>query len=252
VATRCGLRGDLGRPTQPAVVISGLQRSFGTRAVLRGVDLAVAQGECVAVLGPSGCGKSTLLRAVAGLDPTVGDEVRVNGSVAVVFQQPRLLPWKRVCDNVGLGLPRHGRGELIEAALAEVELSARARDWPVTLSGGEAQRAALARALVRRPAVLLLDEPFASLDALTRLRMQGLVLQLWRTHGLAMLVVTHDVDEAIVLADRAVVLDQGGIGLDVPIELPRPRRRASSAFEILRRQLLRHLGVEPDGGGVDP
>jgi sulfonate transport system ATP-binding protein len=229
-------------------VISDLHRSYGNRAVLRGVDLAMAEGECVAVLGPSGCGKSTLLRAVAGLDPVVGGEVRVNGTVAVVFQQPRLLPWKRVCDNVGLGLPRHGNRGLIDAALAEVDLSARARDWPATLSGGEAQRAALARALVRRPAVLLLDEPFGSLDALTRLRMQTLVLQLWRTHGLAMLVVTHDVDEAIVLADRIVVLDQGRIGLDVAIDLPRPRRRAGSAFETLRQHVLRALGVEPDGG----
>jgi sulfonate transport system ATP-binding protein len=201
----------------------------------------------VAVLGQSGCGKSTLLRAVAGLDPSVGDAVRVNGSVAVMFQQPRLLPWKRVCDNVGLGLARQDRDHLVEAALAEVDLSARARDWPATLSGGEAQRAALARALVRRPAVLLLDEPFASLDALTRLRIQRLVVQLWGAHGLAMVVVTHDVDEAIVLADRAVVLERGGIGLDVPIELPRPRRRASAAFESLRLRLLRDLGVEPAG-----
>jgi sulfonate transport system ATP-binding protein len=162
----------------------------------------------------------------------------------VVFQEPRLLPWKRVWRNVALGLNAAAPREKAEAALREVGLAHRLDAWPVTLSGGEAQRAALARALVRAPRLLLLDEPFAALDALTRIKMHGLVTELWRAHAPTTLIVTHDVDEAVLLADRALVLDRGRIAADIAIDLPRPRRHAHPQFAALRARLLGELGVE--------
>jgi sulfonate transport system ATP-binding protein len=196
--------------TAPAHV-AGLVRDFGGRRVLDGLDLTVAPGEFVALLGRSGSGKSTLLRVLAGLDDTdaegVSGVVEVPGSVAVAFQEPRLLPWRSVRDNVRLGLHRDDATEAADRALGEVELTARADAWPLTLSGGEAQRASLARALVREPDLLLLDEPFGALDALTRIAMHRLVLDLWARHRPGILLVTHDVDEALALADRVLVLD---------------------------------------------
>ena len=227
------------------VRVRGLTRSFGGPAVLDDLDLVLRAGEFAALLGRSGSGKSTLLRALAGLDPAAG-AVSVPAARAVVFQEPRLLPWKRVRANVALGLRGPDAGGRAERALAEVGLGHRLDAWPLTLSGGEAQRAALARALVREPALLLLDEPFASLDALTRLRMQAMVEALWRAHGPAVLMVTHDVDEALRLADRVLVLDGGRIALDRPVGLPRPRRRAEPAFAALRADLLAALGVDAD------
>jgi sulfonate transport system ATP-binding protein len=156
------------------------------------------------------------------------------------------MPWKRVWENVALGLPGAGAREKAEQALREVELPHRIDAWPLTLSGGEAQRAGLARALVRDPDLLLLDEPFASLDALTRLRMQGLVANLWKRHGMSALLVTHDVDEALLLADHAVVLQNGRIGQQLRIDLPRPRRHADPHFAALRSELLRALGLTED------
>jgi sulfonate transport system ATP-binding protein len=207
-----------------AVSIRGLTRGFGGPPVLDGLNFSIAQGEFVALLGRSGSGKSTLLRTLAGLDPAPPETLTVPAARAVVFQEPRLLPWKRVLANVILGLRRADSKAKGLAALEEVELSGRAQAWPLTLSGGEAQRAALARALVREPKLLLLDEPFASLDALTRLRMQALVAALWQAHRPAVLLVTHDVDEALLLADRVAVLEHGKIALDVKIPLAPARQ----------------------------
>lgn len=224
--------------------LRGLSQSFGTNRILDAIDLDVAPGEFVALLGRSGSGKTTLLRLLAGLDTPSAGEIHVPQPRAVVFQDPRLLPWKSAWENVVLGLPRSGARERALAALAEVELAHRADAWPLTLSGGEAQRAALARALVREPALLLLDEPFASLDALTRMRMHVLVESLWRHYRPAVLLVTHDVDEAIQLADRVLVLENGRIALDLAVGISRPRSPAYAGFYDLRRTLLRALGVD--------
>jgi sulfonate transport system ATP-binding protein len=226
-----------------AVRVRGFARSFAAVRVLENLDLEIAQGEFVALLGRSGSGKTTLLRTLAGLDPADGQDVAVPGARAVVFQDPRLLPWKSVWRNVVLGLRASDARPRAEAALAEVGLKPRADVWPATLSGGEAQRAALARALIREPQLLLLDEPFASLDALTRIRMHDLVLALWCKHAPAVLIVTHDVDEAISLADRVLVLEGGRIAAQEPIDLPRPRE-VGPGFQAIRRRLLGHLGVD--------
>ena len=176
----------------PAAVvrIRGLVKDFGERRVLHGLDLDIRPGEFVALLGRSGSGKSTLLRALAGLDDETGGELTVSGEVAVAFQEPRLVPWKRVRDNVTLGLRHENSRAAAEVALGEVGLAARGEAWPLTLSGGEAQRASLARALVREPDLLLLDEPFSALDALTRITIHGLVLDLWARHRPGVLLVT--------------------------------------------------------------
>ena len=200
----------------------GLTRCFGGPAVLDALDLTIGQGEFVALLGRSGSGKTTLLRTLAALDPVEEGEVQVPSAVSVVFQESRLLPWKTVRQNVALGLDRPDAKDRAVAALEEVGLGHRLDAWPLTLSGGEAQRVGIARALVREPAFLMLDEPFASLDALTRLRMQAMVGELWQKHRCAVLLVTHDVDEALLLADRAVVLDRGRIRTDLAIDLARP------------------------------
>ncbi|MEZ0109931.1 sulfonate transport system ATP-binding protein [Catenulispora sp. EB89] len=230
-----------------AVRTDGVRREFGGRTVLGGVDLEIRRGEFVALLGASGSGKTTLLRLLAGLDSPDSGTVLVPRQRTVVFQEPRLVPSQRVLGNVALGLPRGAATRATAlAALAEVGLAGHARAWPATLSGGEAQRVALARALVREPGLLLLDEPFAALDALTRLKMQDLVADLVARHRPAVLLVTHDVDEAIRLADRVVVLGGGGrLVLDEPVALARPRDDADPAFPVLRRRLLAELGVTP-------
>ena len=227
------------------VEIAGLTRRFGDNIVLDRLDLRIGDGEFVALLGRSGSGKSTLLRTLAGLDAVEQGSVQAPSRRAVVFQDPRLLPWKRVWRNVALGLEDADPKARALAALAEVELAHRVDAWPGTLSGGEAQRAGLARALVRAPELLLLDEPFAALDALTRLRMQDLVSQLWAAHRPAVLLVTHDVDEAVLLADRVLVLEKGRIAVDERVDLPRPRRAEAPGFVQLRGRLLNALGVHP-------
>ncbi|RTR13807.1 ABC transporter ATP-binding protein [Azospirillum griseum] len=231
---------------KPVVSVRGLVRNFGSGNVLDGLSLDLQPGSFTALLGRSGCGKSTLLRTLARLDPAPEGAVDLPEQRAVVFQEPRLVPWMRVLRNVTLGLRHPDAEQRGLAALAEVGLSHRARAWPLTLSGGEAQRAALARALVREPRLLLLDEPFAALDALTRLRMQGLVETLWRAHAPAVLLVTHDVDEALLLADRAVVMANGRIAADIPIPLARPRRHGDPGFIALRSRLLAELGVDEE------
>ncbi len=230
-----------------AARVRGLSRAFGGRVVLDGVDLDIAPGEFVAMLGVSGTGKSTLLRALAGLDREVTGELSVPGPVAVAFQEPRLLPWRRVLANVALGLRVPDAGAVAGRALEEVGLTERADAWPLTLSGGEAQRAALARALVREPSLLLLDEPFSALDALTRIAMHRLVLRLWERHRPAVLLVTHDVDEALILADRVLVLASGRIVFSGPVEVPRPRDRDNPGLTALRHRLLTELGVNTEG-----
>jgi sulfonate transport system ATP-binding protein len=238
------------RPSEitPAVIAEGVHRSFADRAVLQGLDLSIASNEFVALLGRSGSGKSTFLRILGGLDPDYQGDVLVPERRAVVFQESRLIPWQRILANVVLGLRpgAGGRSELRErglAALGEVDLIDHANDWPLTLSGGEAQRVALARALVREPQLMLLDEPFGALDALTRIRMHALLQDLCARHRPAVLLVTHDVDEAILLADRAVVLVDGRITLDRRIDLARPRDRGDQGFVQLRDRLLLELGV---------
>ncbi|MEU6861266.1 ABC transporter ATP-binding protein [Glycomyces sp. NPDC046736] len=230
---------DLHVPT--AVSVKGLDKSFGSQHVLRGVDLDLAPGEFVALLGRSGSGKSTLLRVLAGLDTDYEGEATVPGRRAVAFQDARLLPWKRVLDNVLLGQKRAKERGL--ETLAEVGLADKAKAWPHTLSGGEGQRAALARALVREPELLLLDEPFGALDALTRLKMHALLRRLWAAHRPSVLLVTHDVEEAIALADRVLVLTEGRISLDAQVELPEHLPRRSPEFADLRDRLLGELGV---------
>ena len=229
-----------------AVQVRGLVRRFTQKGVLDGVDLDIAAGEFVALLGRSGSGKSTLLRALAGLDhDTLGSgSIVVPRGLSVVFQDARLLPWKRVLDNVVLGLDGRDAQARGRDALAEVGLQGREKAWPYELSGGEQQRAALARSLVRKPALLLADEPFGALDALTRIRMHALLRRLIAIHHPAVLLVTHDVDEAIELADRIVVLDGGRIAADIRISLPLAGASRRQRAAELRTHLLGLLGVE--------
>ncbi len=219
--------------------------AFRENVVLRDVNLQIEPGEFVALLGRSGSGKTTLLRVLAGLQEKTSGELVVPPSRSVVFQEARLLPWRRVVDNVAVGLRVSDARARAIAALDEVGLERRHDAWPATLSGGEAQRAGLARAIVRDPQFLLLDEPFASIDALTRLRMYELVIGLWRRHGPSVLLVTHDVDEALLLADRVFVLESGRIATEFVIDLPRPRDSARARFAQLRRAILTRLGVPP-------
>ncbi|MGW7255629.1 ABC transporter ATP-binding protein [Streptomyces sp. NPDC054834] len=237
-----------GQLTRPTVQLRGLTRSFSGRTVLDGIDLDLPAGQFTALLGHSGSGKSTLLRAVAGLDHGVegSGQLTAPERVSVVFQDSRLLPWRRVLDNVLLGTEGKDAEERGRAALEEVGLGGRERAWPGELSGGEAQRAALARSLVRDPELLLADEPFGALDALTRIKMHNLLRELWKRHEPSVLLVTHDVDEAIVLADRVLVLEQGRIGLDLTIDRPHPRSYREPVLGEYRERLLAALGVTED------
>jgi len=232
---------------ESAVVVhtSQLVRTPGNARVLAGVDLQIRAGEFVALLGRSGSGKSTLLRALAQLDQDVpgSGELAVCEDRAVVFQDARLLPWLRVLPNVTLGLERRTAAARGTAALAEVGLAGRERSFPIQLSGGEQQRVALARALVHEPRLILADEPFGALDALTRLKMHALMRELCARHRPAVLLVTHDVDEAIGLAQRVLVLESGRIALDEAIDLPEPRSQRDPRFFAYREQLLAALGV---------
>ena len=228
---------------QAGVVVEKVVRRFGDRVVLDHLDLTVADEELVVLLGPSGCGKSTLLRLLAGLDRPDEGLVEVPAKRAIAFQGDRLLPWQRVLRNVTLGLRGPDAEQRARDALAEVGLPGRERAWPKELSGGEAQRVSLARALVSEPELVLLDEPFAALDAITRLRMHGLVRTLRSMHHAAMLLVTHDVDEAIALADRVLVMSGGRIGTSHLVQLSDTDREASVARERLRCALLDDLGL---------
>ncbi|MDH7798720.1 MULTISPECIES: ABC transporter ATP-binding protein [unclassified Beijerinckia] len=237
--------------TRDPIILHNVERAFDGRQILRDINLVIEDGEFVVLVGKSGCGKSTLLRIVGGLDSGAEGHVDVAPEHAICFQDPRLLPWKSVWRNVTLGLSGPGRHLRTRAlgALAEVGLRERADAWPLTLSGGEAQRVALARALVRTPRLLLLDEPFAALDALTRLKMQQQILRLWRHHRIATLFVTHDVDEALLLADRILLMEAGSITREFRIDLDRPRKRDDADFALLRKQILLSLGVDEQDGG---
>ena len=225
------------------VEVRGLRRSFGPRTVLDGVELRMQRGEFVALLGKSGCGKTTLLRALSGLDTADQGTVIAPKARTVVFQEHRLMPWFKVWQNVVIGLPFGKSKAAARAALDEVGLRDHYDAWPATLSGGEAQRVALARALVREPELLLLDEPFAALDALTRLKMQALVRALFERHRPAILLVTHDVDEAIVLDDRILVVRDGRTASEHRLSSGAVRHRRGPEFAELREELLSELGV---------
>lgn len=229
------------------IALHGVSQSFGDRAVLADVNLDVTSGEFVVLIGASGSGKSTLLKLIAGLNQPSSGAVTVGGDIGYAFQEPRLLPWSRVEANVAVGLPlkrdRSRDSEVIAQALEEVQLTHRAQAWPGALSGGEAQRASLARALVRRPEVLLLDEPFGALDALTRITMQELVVELWQHHGFSVVMVTHDVGEAIRLADRIVVLKNGRLEEEFVLASSHSRDLDDPQAANLHRRLLETLGV---------
>jgi len=231
-------------PTDTQVRARQLTKRFGDNTILDQLDLDIRPGEFVALLGRSGSGKTTLLRALAGLDRITSGTLDVPQARAAVFQEPRLMPWKRAWRNVTLGLNIDQPRERANQALAEVGLAHRENAWPATLSGGEAQRVALARALVRAPKLLLRDDPFAALDALTRIRMHQLILALWREHRPSVLFLTHDVDEAVLQADRVLVLEKGRIVSDIAITQPRPRSAERPEFQRVRAQLLQLLGVE--------
>jgi sulfonate transport system ATP-binding protein len=214
----------------------------------------IPQGEIVAIIGGSGCGKSTLLRAVAGLDRATSGRIGVDGidisapneKIGIIFQEPRLLPWLSVADNIGFGLrdlPKREREERAAAALARVGLIEKAKAWPRELSGGQAQRVAIARALVPRPEVLLLDEPFSALDAFTRRDLQDHLLDLWADTRPTLLLVTHDVDEAVVLADRVLVMRPrpGRLFAEIVVNLARPRDRSSPLFDAVKRRVMTAL-----------
>ncbi|MCW0181982.1 MAG: ATP-binding cassette domain-containing protein [Zavarzinia sp.] len=227
------------------ISLSGVAKSFGEHKVLADLDLHIPAGQFVAVVGRSGGGKTTLMRLIAGLEsPSTGrlrlgerDVAGLQPDVRLMFQDARLLPWKRVIDNVGIarGL---GWRDKAEAALADVGLAARARDWPAVLSGGQRQRVALARALVSHPGVLLLDEPFGALDALTRAEMHALMLRIWQARGFTAVLITHDVGEAIALADRVLVLREGALALDVEVPRQRPRGHGDAQLAQLEARIL--------------
>jgi sulfonate transport system ATP-binding protein len=234
------------------VKLQGVTKSFGDHRVLRGIDLAIEPGQFVAIVGRSGCGKSTLLRLVAGLDTATSGSIALDQQttgwrdvVRLMFQESRLLPWQRVVANVAVGLThapdRQSQRDQAAAALREVGLAGRENAWPSVLSGGQKQRVALARALVSHPRLLLLDEPLGALDALTRIEMQELIERVWQQKGFTAVVVTHDVSEAVALADRILLLDDGAVMLDVAVDLPRPRRRGDREAAAIEGRILERL-----------
>ncbi|MFB2646340.1 ATP-binding cassette domain-containing protein [Raphidiopsis sp. BLCC-F218] len=238
--------------------LEGLSKSFGTKKVLKNVDLEVRPGEFVAIVGRSGCGKSTMLRLIAGLEETTDGSVllnnkhteqRINPSIRMMFQDARLLPWQRVLTNVELGLLGSNSQVYTKQTalqiLREVGLEDRSHEWPSVLSGGQRQRVALARALASKPSLLLLDEPLGALDALTRIEMQQLIERLWQEQGFTALLITHDVEEAVVLADRVVLIENGSIALDEKISLLRPRTRGDAEFARTVEKILNRVMGEP-------
>jgi sulfonate transport system ATP-binding protein len=262
------LEHDVARRLAPArshglpLTIRGLRKSFGQHEVLNGLDLDIPAGQFVAIVGKSGCGKSTLLRLVAGLETpdagtiAFGDQEQASRDhIRVMFQEPRLLPWARVMSNVEVGLGKARKSDdarsRAEHALGEVGLQDRRDEWPAVLSGGQKQRVALARALVSHPRVLAFDEPLGALDALTRISMQGLLGRVWSDQNFTAILVTHDVTEAVALADRVLVIDQGRIALDLDVGVARPRRRGSAELAALEGKILRYL-LSNSSDGHDP
>jgi len=245
------LADEVARSRGLPLTVRGLRKSFGGNEVLRGIDLHIPAGQFVAVVGRSGCGKSTLLRLIAGLETIDAGTISFGATmtrpedIRVMFQEPRLLPWARVLSNVEVGLGRDRAApdakRRAEQALTEVGLDDKRGQWPATLSGGQKQRVALARALVSHPRVLAFDEPLGALDALTRISMQRLLERVWHDQAFTAILVTHDVAEAVALADRVLVIAEGRIAHDIPIEIPRPRRRGSAELAALEGSILREL-----------
>ncbi|HUD89080.1 MAG TPA: ATP-binding cassette domain-containing protein [Xanthobacteraceae bacterium] len=242
-----------------AINVQGLRKSFGDNEVLKGIDLQIDAGQFVAIVGRSGCGKSTLLRLLLGLEqPSGGTFAFEDGATRidnprvarVMFQEPRLLPWASVVANVEVGLgpdrKQVGARDRALATLHAVELEDKRDAWPSVLSGGQKQRVSLARALVSRPRILALDEPLGALDALTRITMQRLLERMWLDQGFTALLVTHDVAEAVTIADRVIMIDDGRIALDINVDLPRPRARGSAEVAALEGRILDELFA---GGG---
>jgi len=234
---------------EPILKLSNIGKSFDHKEVLKKIDLQVNQGDFIAVVGKSGCGKSTLLRILAGLEQISLGSITVNGQelngrnkmAKIMFQDGRLLPWKKVYDNVGLGLKLESQKQQIPIILEQVGLSDRSQAWPSELSGGQQQRVALARALIHEPQLLLLDEPLGALDALTRIEMHELIENLWREKQLTAILVTHDVEEAVALANRVILIEDGEIVLDLPNRLPYPRQRDNPIFSKLVSQILNKI-----------
>src|SRR3954465_3408431 len=234
---------------EPILKLSNIGKSFDHKEVLKKIDLQVNQGDFIAVVGKSGCGKSTLLRIIAGLEQISLGSITVNGQelngrnkmAKIMFQDGRLLPWKKVYDNVGLGLKLESQKQQIPIILEQVGLSDRSQAWPSELSGGQQQRVALARALIHEPQLLLLDEPLGALDALTRIEMHELIENLWREKQLTAILVTHDVEEAVALTNRVILIEDGEIVLDLPNRLPYPRQRDNPIFSKLVSQILNKI-----------
>lgn len=244
-----------------AVAFNQVHKTYGKVKVIHGIQFDIADGEFVVLVGPSGCGKSTLLRLLAGLESADAGRIAIDGTAhasghradtRIMFQDARLLPWKRVRDNVALGLNSNDATQRALDALAQVGLADRADDWPAVLSGGQRQRVALARALVHTPRLLLLDEPLGALDALTRIEMQRLIEGLWQRHGFTAVLVTHDVGEAVALADRVLLIEDHGIALDQRIALPRPRSRGQAAVAQFEARLLDRVLQEPAADVPEP
>jgi len=227
------------------VQLAGVEKWYNELNVLKGMELQAERGEFIAVVGKSGCGKSTLLRLVAGLEQSSSGFIymdqkplkSLNKHARIMFQDGRLLPWKRVIDNIRIGLPGEWKGKATEA-LENVGLGDKKKEWPNNLSGGQRQRVALARALVHDPELLLLDEPLGALDAFTRMEMQGLIESLWQQKKFTSILVTHDVEEAVALADRVILIESGMIMMNQEIPLARPRQRTQPAFSMYLEMIM--------------
>lgn len=233
--------------------VDKLQKQFGDATILDDIELTIEPGEFIAIVGRSGCGKSTLLRLISGLEEATHggvylDENKVEGvnlDTRFIFQEARLLPWRKIIDNVRIGAENKDK-ELAFRALKDVGLEDRANEWPSVLSGGQKQRISLARALAGNAKLLLLDEPLGALDALTRIEMQQLIEKLWREKGFTVILVTHDVSEAVALADRVILVEKGKITMDTKITLARPRERNNDFVYFERRILDRVMNKETD------
>jgi sulfonate transport system ATP-binding protein len=256
------------QPTRPAFTAGpngvklearGLHKRYGEREVLRNTQLTIEPGQFIAIVGRSGCGKSTLLRLIAGLEEASDGALYTDGKAIdglhddtrIMFQEARLLPWRRVLDNVTLGLPAEARSRG-EEVLAQVGLAERRNEWPARLSGGQRQRVSLARALVHHPRLLLLDEPLGALDALTRIEMHRLIENLWQRRRFTALLVTHDVQEAVALADRVILIEDGRIALDETISLARPRSQGDPAFAAIEKRILDRVLQKPEDPALEP
>jgi len=229
----------------PILHVDRVRKSYSNTPVLKGIGLSIFQGEFVSIVGKSGCGKSTLLRIIAGLEDINEGEVKVNGEslttingdARMMFQDGRLLPWKTLLQNVGLGLTGDWKPKATYV-LNSVGLKERADHYPSSLSGGQKQRVALARALVHEPKLLLLDEPLGALDALTRMEMQSLIESVWKENRLTAILVTHDVEEAVLLSDRVIVIGEGEVVMNKNIDLPRPRSRSNPTFHHYTEEII--------------